>query len=251
MEVIGIKTPVIKEGDNLPEIIIESIQKNNELKDGDVLVVASSVISTSKGYTQDLSEVKATDLAKELGKESGLEEKFVEVVIQEADKVLGTGENCILTLNNGILRMNSGVDSSNAPKNQVLLMPKDSDAEARELLDEIKSITGKEIGIIISDSHIQPLRLGTIGLAVGTAGIDAVMDCRGKKDIYENSLSMTFRAIADQLASASQLIMGETNKQNPVVLIRGAQVNFVDNGKNPKVPLSRDIYANLLKIDSA
>lgn len=249
MKVIGLKTPVIRPGDDLVKILLDATSEKDGLKDGDVLVIASSVISTTNENLRKLSEVKVSARARKLAEESGLDEKFVEIVIQEADEVLGAGENCLLTLKNGMLRMNAGVDSSNAPPDHVLLMPKNSDKEAREILQKIMKETGKKVGIVISDSHVQPLRLGTIGLAVGVAGIDAVVDCRGKNDLYDRPLSMTFRAVSDQLASAAQLIMGESSTQIPIVLIRGADVNLTDKGGTPKISLDQDVYSSLFKIE--
>ncbi|KXA99157.1 hypothetical protein AKJ35_00890 [candidate division MSBL1 archaeon SCGC-AAA833F18] len=248
MKIIGLKTPVIKPRDDLIEIVLEAVNKNEDLRDGDVLIIASSAISTANGYVRKLSDVEATERARKLGEKSGLDEKFVEIVIHKADKILSVGENCLLTLKNGMLRINAGVDSSNAPPNHVLVMPDNPDREAEEILQKINNETGKKIGVVISDSHIQPLRLGTTGLAVGVAGIEATIDCRGKTDLYERPLTMTFRAVADQLASAAQLVMGETDDQVPAVLIRGVKVNLTGKSETPKISPKRDIYADLLEI---
>lgn len=246
MNVIGIKTPLIKPGDDLVSVLLESIREY-ELKDGDVLVIASSVISTVNEYLIKLSDVKARENAIKLAHESGLNEKFVEIVIQESDNILGIGKECILTLKDGTLRINAGVDSSNAPPGKILLLPKDSDKEAEKIRQYVKEKTGKKIGVIISDSHVQPLRLGTIGIAIGVAGIESVIDCRKEEDLYNRPLNITFRAVADQLASAAQLFMGESNDRIPIVLIRDVKVNQMDKSKIPTISIEDDVYSSLYK----
>jgi len=248
MQVIALITPLIKPGDDLVKVVLAAAKRRGGLRDGDILVIASSAVSTAQGRLRKLADVKASKRAKKLARKSWLNEKFVEVVIQEADQVLGVGEKCVLTLKDGMLRTNAGVDASNAPRGHVVLMPDDADRAAEEILNEVKQRTKKRIGVILADSHIQPLRLGTVGQAIGVAGIDPIIDCRKQRDIYDRRLQVTFRAVADQLASAAQVVMGEADERVPTVIVRDVRVNFSKSRRSPKIELEKDIYAGLLGI---
>lgn len=248
MRVMGLNTPLIRPGDDLVKTILDAAKEKGGLKDGDVLVISSSAISTAQGRLRKLADVKVSERAKKLAKDSGLNEKFVEVVIQEADRVLGAGEKGVLTLKDGMLRVNAGVDASNAPRGHVVLMPNDADRVAEEILREVKRRTKRRVGVVLADSHIQPLRLGTVGQAIGVAGIDSVIDCRKQRDLYGRPLRVTFRAIADQLASAAQVVMGEADERVPAVIVRDVGVSLSKGGRSPKIGPKRDIYAGLLGI---
>jgi len=246
MQIIGLRLPLIKPGDDLVAILLEAAKGRGGIRDGDVLVIASSAVATAEGRLRKLSDVVASEAARRLAKKTGLDERFVEVVIQEADQVLGTGERSVLTLKDGMLRINSGVDASNAPLGYVVLMPADGDRVADAILKKIERKTGKRVGVILADSHIQPLRLGTVGQAVGVSGIQPVIDCRRQRDLYGRRLRVTFRAIADQLATAAQIVMGEGDERIPAVLIRGLPMRKEGRRISPKVEVKRDVYSGLL-----
>lgn len=245
METIGLKIPRIEIGDDLGGSILKSAGERGGLKDKDVIVVASSAVSTVQGRSKELENVEPLDRAGKLAREIGIDEKFVEVVLQESDGVLGIGEGCILTMNDGEFKINAGVDRTNAPPGQVLLMPKNPDRAAKDLRRELENKTGKRLGVVIADSHLQPFRLGTIGQAIGVSGINSAIDCRGKKDLYGRLLRITFRNIADQLASAAQIEMGESDESIPAVVVRGVDIAFSDGGKKSlKIPIERDVYSD-------
>ena len=246
MQIIGLRTPLIEPDDDLAEIVVKAAEKIGGFKDGDILIIASSVISTAQGNLKELSEVQVSERARELSKESGLDERFVEVIIEEADRVLSVGEKCLLTLKDGMLRINAGVDRTNAPLDHVVLSPRNVDRTASDILRALRRRTGKKIGLIVADSHVQPLRLGTVGQAIATRGIKPVIDYRGKMDLYGRPLRMTFGAIADQLASAAQVVMGEAAERTPAVIVRGADVEFSGARISPKIDPKRCIYAELL-----
>lgn len=245
MEVIGIQTPLIEPGDGLVEIILNSIE-NERFQDNDILVVASSIVSTSLERIQKIEEVEPSEKAKELSEKSGLDERFVEIIIQEADKVMSPSKKCILTVKDGMLRINAGADRTNVPKNHVLLIPEKPNEMADELKEKFKEKTGKKLGIIISDSHVHPLRLGTTGQALGSSGLKEALDCRDREDLYGRKLQITFRGIGDQLAAAAQLVMGEADESVPAVIVRGADAAFSDKpGKTLKVPPEECVYSKI------
>jgi len=249
MRILGIKTPLIEPSDDIDEVILNSVKsEDSEIKvdDGDILVIASSAISTTLGEIKELEKVDPTERARSLAKEANLDEDFTEVVIQEADMVLETFEKCILSLKNGMIRINAGVDRTNIPKGKVLTLPKDSEKVAKNIKKNIESETGKDIGVVISDSHVNPLRRGTTGQAIGTSGIEEVVDCRDQSDLYDRRLQITFRGIGDQLAAAAQLVMGEADERIPAVLVKGAESFLGENGKKLKIPPDECAYGNLL-----
>ncbi len=246
MQIIGLRTPVIKPNGDLPGIILKAARKVGGFKDGDVLVTASSAVATAQGNLRKLVEVEVSERAKKLSKESGLDERFVEVILQEADRMLSVGEKCLLTLKDGMIRVNAGVDRTNAPPGHVVLIPRDVEQAADNLFGTLQKRTGRKIGVIIADSHVQPLRLGTVGQAIATAGLKPVIDCRKQQDIYGRPLRMTFRAVADQLASAAQVVMGEAAERTPAVIVRGAGVELSRTKLSSKIEPRRCIYASLL-----
>lgn len=248
MEVIGIRTPLIEPGDDLVEIILESIDREGKLRDNDVLVIASSTVSSAQGRTRKISEARPSDEAKELGRKSGLDEKFVEIILQESDEILAPSEKSILTLKDGMLRINAGVDRTNVPPGLALLVPENPEREAQILRKKFEEKTGKKLGVIISDSHVHPLRLGTTGQSLGSSGIKEALDCRNRKDLYGRKLQITFRGIGDQISASAQLLMGEADESIPAVIVRGADAAFSDEPeKSLKVPPEKCVYSKFFE----
>lgn len=244
MEVIGIQTPLIKPGDDLVEVILDSIGQDVGLKNQDILVIASSVVSTVNNRVKKISDVEPSGKAEELSEESGLDPRFVEIIIQESDEILNPFEDCILTLKDDMLRINAGVDRSNVPSGYALLLPKNPDKQAEQLREKFEKKTGKKLGVIIVDSHVHPLRRGTTGQALGTSGLRTTIDCRNQKDLYGRNLKITFRGIADQLAAAAQLVMGEADESIPAVIISGADMAFSDKTeKSSRIPPEECVYS--------
>lgn len=240
--------PLIKPGDDLPAMILKASKQIGGLKDGDVIVLASSAVATAQGRLRKLSSIRPSKRAKLLAKRTDLTPEFAELVLREANQVLGTTKLAVLTLKGGRLCANAGVDSSNAPLGQVVLMPGKPNQAARAILRALKRHANVRLGVIITDSHVQPLRLGTIGQAVGVAGIEPAIDCRKQGDLFGKPLRITFRAVADQLASAAQVVMGEAAERVPAVVVRGANVVFVEMAKTSlKIAPKRCIYLNFLK----
>jgi len=231
----------------LPAIVLKAAQQVGGLRDGDVVVIASSSVATAQGRLKRLSEVRPSRRAKLLARRSDLEPEFVELVLREADEVLGCVKGGLSTLKERRLCVNAGVDSSNAPPGHALLLPEKPEEVARSFFQAFK-LAGANVGVIIADSHVQPLRMGTIGQALGVAGIEPVVDCRGQRDLFDKPLKMTFRAIADQLATAAQLVMGEAAERVPAVIVRGAKVELVERPKlSPKISPKRCVYSRRLR----
>ena len=186
--------------------------KNETLHNGDVLIIASKVVSYAEGMLFDVD---------------GMEE-FRALIRKEADKVLEEGD-MVITMKNKILIPNAGIDNSNTPDGEVVLWPKKPFESARKIRKELMSKYDLEtLGVLITDSHCQPLRMGTSGIGIGWAGFEGVQDERGAEDLFGRKMVYTKIAVADNLSSAATLEMGETNASIPFVIARNANVRFSD-----------------------
>jgi F420-0:gamma-glutamyl ligase len=176
-----------------------------------------------------------------------MDERFVQLILEEASMVLGGMKHVILSKVNDFLIANSGIDQSNAGLGKVVLLPKDLDNVIWSYWKRLKSeFNLDKLGIIIVDSRVQPLRKGTIGIAIKTAGFEPIEDLRGKPDLFNRPLEITMRAIADDLASAAQFLLSEADKQTPVVIIRGVDVEFTENPKlTMEMPPEECLYMNI------
>ncbi|MFX1580571.1 MAG: coenzyme F420-0:L-glutamate ligase [Promethearchaeota archaeon] len=229
MQVFPIKTRTITPNDDIIDVILEGVSNINlVIEDNDILVVAETPLGTTEGRVFALADIKPSAEAVELACKYDMLPEVAELVIQEADEILGGIPHVVLTIKNNTLMANAGVDKSNVPSGYASLLPIDPRNSAERLRSKIKERLGKTIGVLIIDSRTQPLRLGNIGMALGVAGFYPVADDRGKTDLFGNELRITRRAIADNLASASTAVMGESDESIPATIIRDAPVEFVD-----------------------
>jgi coenzyme F420-0:L-glutamate ligase len=229
MKLFPVKTKVIKTGDDLVEICLESLKKQNlQLEDNDVLAVASKAVSYAEGRLARLSEVKPSKKAEVMAKKHSLRPEFAELILREADRIYGGVQKAVLTLKDSVLAPNAGIDSKNAPDDCVVLWPTDARRWALSFREEIKRKTGKRIAVLVVDSGLFPLRIGTSGLALAVAGFKPIRDFRKARDLYGKPILITRLAVADDLASAAHLLMGEATEQTPMVLIKDAPVDFDD-----------------------
>lgn len=243
MRIIGLSLPLVEPGDDLPSLLLEAADQIGGLCDEDVVVVSSKVVAVASGRIRELSRVRPSARAKKIAARSGQPPEFVELVLREADKVLRVCKGAMLTIRDGLICANAGADLSNAPAGKAILMPANANKSAEEIRQALKTGSGANVGVIISDSVVHPLRLGTVGQAVGTAGIEPVIDCRGQLDLFKKPLRITFRAIADQLASAAEAVMGEAGERIPAAIVRDAGVKLVDRPSlAPKISHRKCIY---------
>ena len=242
MEILPIKIPKKDEGFDLFRTIVDS--KFQFLTD-DILVISSKFISMSERSLIDLKNVKVTKRARELALKFKMDERIAQVTLQESNYVVSGIPGFLLTINDGMIAPNAGIDKSNCPQGKIVLYPKDSFKTANELRKKFLKKHGIKIGIVISDSRLMPTRIGCTGIAVGVSGFYPVDDERGKTDLYGKKLKVTFKATADCLATIGVFMMGESNESIPLVVIRGANVretkrslSMKDMTVNPKI----DIY---------
>lgn len=229
MRLYAVKTRVVKAQDDLVEIVLESLKEEKlQLENNDVLALASKVIAYSQGRVVKLSEVKPSEKAKKLARKYSLNPEFAELILRESDKVYGGVQKAVLTLKDGVLAANAGIDNKNAPAGSVVLWPENLLEWLKHFRDEIKHRTSRQVAVLVVDSGLVPLRVGTTGLALAVAGFKPIRECRGKKDLYGKPVMITRHAVADDLASAAHLLMGEVAEKVPVVLIEDAPVDFDD-----------------------
>ena len=251
MKLYAVRTRIIKSGDNLADVILESLEAQGlQLQDDDILAVTSKVVSYAEGRLVRLSEIEPSGKARELARRYHLKPELAKLILREADKVYGGVEKAVLTLKDGFLVPNAGIDNKNAPDDLVVLWPMDARKSAEKIREEIKTRTDRRIAVLIIDSGLVPLRIGTIGLALSVAGFKPIKDNRNEKDLYGKPIAITRQAVADDLASASHLLMGEATEQVPIVLIRDAPVDFdegVYGGSDLMMPASECLYMSALR----
>ncbi|MGD2072193.1 MAG: coenzyme F420-0:L-glutamate ligase [Candidatus Thorarchaeota archaeon] len=229
MQVLPIATRIILPEDNFLDIVIESSNaKGINLFEGDILGIAETPLGTTEGRLVKLSDVTVTEKAKRIAMRFKMIPEIAQLVLSESDEILGGIPHVLLTIKNGTLMANAGVDKSNVPPGYASLLPLNPKSSAIRIRNEVKNRLGVTIGVLIIDSRTQPLRMGNIGMALGVAGFKPIADDRGRKDLFGNELRITRRAVADNLASACTAVMGESNESIPAVILRDAPVEFVD-----------------------
>ena len=250
IQIIGLKNiPIIHENDDLVEIILDSMdQMQLNIEDSDVFIIAQIVISRVEGRVRDLKEIEPTQDAMQLEKTIKKDPRLITLILEESKEVLKTavigGIGKIIVENKlGFVCADAGIDSSNTPNDNVTLLPENPDKSAAEIRARIRQKTGKDVAIIISDTHGRPFRQGAINVALGVAGIKEIYDYRGRIDLFGYQLQKTQIAIADELASAAEIIMGEADEGMPVILIRGYQFNDRE-GKGLRLirPSDQDLF---------
>jgi coenzyme F420-0:L-glutamate ligase / coenzyme F420-1:gamma-L-glutamate ligase len=227
MQLFPLKSKLILPGDSLIGRFLEALSTAKlRVKNGDIIGIASKVVSLSEKNIISLGGVRPTPLARRLAKQFDLGAEFAQVVLDESDSVYGGVPHALLTIKNGDAVVNSGVDRKNSPGDNAIQWPVDPQHSAEMVRRTIKKKLGKKVGVVIVDSRVTPLRLGTTGLAIACSGFQPVRDSRGIKDLYGRRVLITRHAIADGIAGAAQLLMGETRETIPFVLVRGAPVQF-------------------------
>jgi len=225
VEVIGVRgLPIIKEGDDLAKMICEAAERQGTpIQKGDIIVITHVIVSRAEGNVVNLDNVIPSDFAKSFAQQFNKDPAIIEVILREARGIVRMGDGKLITeTNHGFICANSGVDQSNVSGGRnVALLPKNPDHSAREMRRNIRKLTGKDVAIIISDTHGRPLREGEINIAIGVAGINPIRDRRGEKDLFGYVLRVKRTAVADELASAAELVIGQANEGIPVAIIRG------------------------------
>jgi len=226
--------PIIKTGDNLAELICKAAEKQGTtIQDGDVLVVTHVIVSRAEGKIVNLDDVVPSEFAKNIAIQYEKDPAMVEIVLRESKSIKRMGDGKVITESkHGFVCANSGVDKSNVPGERIVaLLPDDPDASAGRIRQEVKRLTNRDVAVIISDTHGRPLREGEINVAIGVAGIKPIRDRRGEKDLFGYVLRVKQTAVADELSSAAELVIGQADEGVPVAIIRGYNYLKSENAK--------------------
>ena len=211
-------------GDDIAGLIIKSIsEKNESLRENDVIVITHKIISKAEGKITDLSRIVPSEQSNIISSDTGKDPRLIELIISQSNEIIKIERDIIITeTKHGFVCANAGIDASNVGNlsNHVVLLPDNPDESARKIRNDIKSRTNMNISVIISDTFGRPFRKGQVNIAIGIAGIDPIKSYIGKTDMYGNILRVTEIAIADEIASAAELVMGKSSRI-PVAIVRG------------------------------
>ncbi len=257
MNISAIKTPIIKPGDNLIRILLDSMKSQKmSLKPGDIIVAGEKVVATAQNRIIDLDTIADADVpdkAKKIGEKYHIDPRKVKVIMDESEEILGGVDTVLLTKSYGLLLANAGIDSSNAGKStNVILFPADLWGTTRQLRAALEKASGvKPLGFMIIDSRVQPLKVGVIGNALAVSGFQPVEDLRGQKDIFGRVLLIKQIAVADDLSSAAEIIMREAAEQTPFVLVHDAPVKLVSDDQIKEdaliMPMDECLFMHVFK----
>ncbi|MFL6799130.1 MAG: coenzyme F420-0:L-glutamate ligase [Xanthobacteraceae bacterium] len=251
LKLIGIPgIPLIRPGDDIVALLLVALANASlSLHDGDVLVIAQKIVSKSQGRYVCLDQLQPSADAVDMARRTGKPPALVQAVLSQSTRVVRAAANVLIVEQvDGFIVANAGIDRSNAEPGQegerVLLLPHAPDETAAELRADFAQRCGKEFAIIISDSFGRPWRRGTVGVALGAAGVCSLLDLRGEMDLYGRPLQTSEVALADQIAAAASLVMGESKEGIPAVLVRGLQASGPDL---PARTLLRDAQNDLFR----
>jgi coenzyme F420-0:L-glutamate ligase/coenzyme F420-1:gamma-L-glutamate ligase len=216
--------PLITKGDNLGRLICEAAEKQKTpIQENDIIVITHVAVSKAEGNVVNLDEIVPSEKAIEIARIVDKDPAMVEVILRETKEIVRIGPNSlIIETKNGIVSANAGVDRSNVKgERNVALLPQNADASAQTIRKEVKKMTGCNVAVIVSDTHGRPLRMGEINVTIGIAGIKPIRDRRGEKDLFGYVLRIKQTCIADELASAAELVIGQAAEGIPAAIIRG------------------------------
>ena len=245
--------PLIRSGDDLARIIVETAGKNGlRLEDGDVIVVAQKIFSKAEGRVLNLRDVKPSRRAQRLAQVVGKDPRFVELVLRETKKMMKASCGILLVEDvRGLVCINAGIDKSNVQgTDEFALLPENPDRSAQACRRRIQELSGKEVAVVICDTYSRPFRRGQVNFAIGVAGMNPFRDYRGKKDLFGQILKVKNVAVVDEIAAGAELVMGQGDEARPVVILRGLDESVVlrDKGLIEDAFISRkeDLFRNVL-----
>jgi coenzyme F420-0:L-glutamate ligase/coenzyme F420-1:gamma-L-glutamate ligase len=245
--------PRVRPGDDLAALIARSLEAMQlELEQGDVLVVTSKVCARAEGRFVDLARVEPSARALQLARQVNKDPRIVELVLGESSAVSRVANGVLIVRHRlGFVCANAGIDFSNAAPGDMrgagpfaLLLPSDPDGDAQRIRAQLESRSGAALGVVISDSHGRPFRLGSVGIAVGVSGLPALLQQVGRADLDGRPLEATVTALADQVAAAADLVAGQADEGRAVVLVRGLAFGALASSARELIrPQQQDLYA--------
>jgi len=250
--VFGVQgVPLVQPGDDLAALITEAMSRNGQtLENGDCLCLAQKIVSKAEGRQVPLAAVTPSPEAIALANETDKDPRLVELILSESTEMLRKKPGVLIMRHRlGLVGAHAGIDQSNivhGEGEEALLLPKDPDASAATIRNTLRDRLGIDVGVIITDSANRPWRLGTIGIAIGAAGLTVLDDHRGGVDMFGRELKVTLINRADAIASAAILVMGETTERLPVAVVRGLPLTVGEAGDQTAAliirPLEEDLF---------
>jgi len=234
----------IEPGDDVAEVIFgKSREENLVLSDGDLVVISQKIVSKADGLLIDVSGVRPRRMAKRLAKLTKKDPRVVELILHDSSKVVRAASQAfVVCRKDGLVCLNAGVDKSNVEGHKTYSrLPPNSDNSARKILRRLEELSGRKLAVIIADTYSRPLRVGQVEFAIGIAGMDPIVDYRGLADMFGYSLRYKYVALADEVAAAAELVMGQGTERTPVAIIRGLDrmKRSLDRDLSKKLQLGR------------
>lgn len=246
MEVWIVAVPCrrVRPGDDLGAWAADALQSAGlRLREGDVLVVAHKVVSVAEGRVVPLAQVQPSEAAVHWAQRTGKDPRLVELILQESVEVVRARPGLLITRHRlGFVCANGGVDRSNAGPDCAVLLPTDPDASARRMQQALRQHFGCTVAVLVADTHGRAHREGAVGVCVGLAGLEPLSDHRGRRDLYGYVLTSSVEAVADELASAATLLMGQADEGRPLVLVRGWQARGDGSARELVRPPEHDLF---------
>ena len=251
LTVFPVKAPIRNARFDLLETAVQSLARAEiSAQEGDVLAISSKYAAIAEGRIFDLDAIQPGARARELAERYRMSAAVAQLVLQEAEHVFGGIElGFLLTANAGVISPNAGLDRSNIPSGKVVLLPQHPYKTAFAIFDELRARLGCHVGVILTDSWLVPGRYGTTGIALASAGFKPIKDERGKRDLFGNPMAVTQVGVADSLAVAAQVVMGERDEGTPFALVRGADISLCDEPNSladVSIPWHQCIYIESL-----
>lgn len=237
--------PRVQPGDDLPELVVRCLREEDlVIGVGDVLVIAHKVVSIAEGRIVSLADVTPSPQAEALAHKAEKDPRLVELILQESQEVLRTRPGLLIVRHRlGFVCANGGVDHSNAGPGRVVLLPVDPDRSADRIRARVVEAFGADCAVIVADTHGRAHRDGAVGVCIGLSGMAPFLDHRGRRDLYGYELRSSVEAVADELASAATLLMGQSAEARPLVLVHGAPVVPGEGSARALIrPKERDLF---------
>jgi coenzyme F420-0:L-glutamate ligase/coenzyme F420-1:gamma-L-glutamate ligase len=225
VSVIGLESVgLVKPGDDVAEAIFEaSVREKVDLFDGDAIVVSQKIVSKADGLLVDISSITPRSRARSLSKTTRKDARLVELILKDSAEVLrADSQALVVRRRDGMVCLNAGVDKSNVKGRLVYArLPTDADSSAHKIRTKLERLSGKRLGVIVADTYSRPLRVGQVEFAIGVSGMEPIVDYRGLEDLFGYQLRYKFVGLADEVAAAAELVMGQGTERTPVAVIRG------------------------------
>jgi coenzyme F420-0:L-glutamate ligase/coenzyme F420-1:gamma-L-glutamate ligase len=225
ISIIGLENiPLVKPGDDVAQLIFDAIKSENlDLLDGDMIVISQKVVSKAQGLLVDISTIQAKKSARSIAKRTRKDPRLIELILRDSTKVLRADSQAVVVRKrNGFICLNAGVDKSNVSGRLVYArLPVDPDRSADEIRRKLEQLSRRTVGVIIADTYSRPFRVGQVELAIGIAGMEPIVDYRGQDDLFGYRLRYKYVGLADEIAAAAELVMGQGTERIPVAIVRG------------------------------